>query len=361
MNLDTAKILKTLNPNKVWVPALISLGFVVFMIYTDKEFTVDKLNLIFDARALPIILAFVILLIKETALVYRIRTLTNEDISWGSSVYVIVLWEFASAVTPSVVGGTAVAVFILLKEGINMGKSLAYVMLTAILDNMFFVVAAPLVIGTLGTNLFPNFAGSIQGIFITSYLLIAIYTTVMSFALFYRPRVFKWMLIKITSIPFLRKWRLTAHKYGDEVILASSLLRGKKKRYWSKIILSTILAWVARYAILNCIIMAYNGDIGIMENILIFGKNLILWIVMLISPTPGGSGFAEGFFGQFFKDYLGEFTLGATVLWRVITYYTYLIVGAIVLPRWIRRVFFKKKEEVLKEAKLEEVGKIEQP
>ncbi|MEL7004091.1 MAG: lysylphosphatidylglycerol synthase transmembrane domain-containing protein [Bacteroidota bacterium] len=343
MNLDTAKILKTLNPNKIWFPALISLGFVAFMVYTDDDFTPQKLNLVFEARALPIILAFVALLAKEGAYIYRIRTLTNKELSWTSSVYVTIIWEFASAVTPSVVGGTAVATFILLKEGINLGKSLAYVMLTAILDNLFFVVSAPIVLLFLGTDLLPNFTGSLQGIFITSYLLIAIYTLIMSFALFYRPRIFKWLLIKITSIPFLRKWRYAAYQYGNEVMWASSLIRGRKKRYWAQIIMATIVAWVARYVILNFLIAAYNGDITFMEHIRILGKNLILWIVMLLSPTPGGSGTAEHFFIQFFEGYLGSFTLGTTLLWRLITYYTYLIVGALVLPRWIRKAFFKKK------------------
>lgn len=343
MNLDTAKILKTLNPNKVWFPVIISLGFVAFMVYTDDDFTPQKLNLIFEASVIPIILAFIALLIKEAAYIYRIRILTNKELSWSSSVYVTIIWEFASAVTPSVVGGTAVATFILLKEGINLGKSLAYVMLTAILDNLFFVVAAPMVLILLGTDLLPDFTGSLQGIFITSYLLIAIYTLIMCFALFYRPRIFKWILIKITSIPFLRKWRYTAYQYGNEVMWASSLIRGKKKSYWFDIISATIIAWIARYIILNFLIAAYNGDIVFLEHVRILGKNLILWIVMLLSPTPGGSGTAEHFFIKFFESYLGSFTLGATLLWRLITYYTYLIVGALLLPKWIRKVFFKKK------------------
>ena len=33
---------------------------------------------------------------------------------------------------------------------------------------------------------------------------------------------------------------------------------------------------------------------------LIFARQLIMWIMMLISPTPGGSGFAE----FVFKEYL---------------------------------------------------------
>jgi len=48
-----------------------------------------------------------------------------------------------------------------------------------------------------------------------------------------------------------------------------------------------------------------------------------------------------------FTDFLGEFihkglapTLG--ILWRLISYYPYLIVGALILPRWIRERIVKK-------------------
>ena len=345
MNLDTQKILKTLNPNKIWLPVAISVGFVAFLIITDENFTAQKINLVFEARIFPIALAFGVLLIKELAYIYRIRTLTNEEISWTNSVYVIMLWEFASAVTPSVVGGTAVAVFILLKEGINLGKSIAYVMLTAILDNLFFVIFAPIALLIIGPEQFPDFEGTLKGLFITSYSLIAIYTMVMVFALFFRPRLFKWILIKITSIKVLRRWRYAAYQHGNEVMWASMLIRGKQKRYWTKIIMATIVSWVARYAILNCLIAAYAQNLFFKDHLLILGKHLILWVVMLVSPTPGGSGLAENFFIEFFNVYLHEFTLGVTLLWRLLTYYPYLIIGAIILPRWVKKVFFKGKKK----------------
>ncbi|MTI21745.1 flippase-like domain-containing protein [Fulvivirga sp. RKSG066] len=344
MNLDTKKILKTLNPNKVWLPAAISVGFVVFMIWSDDNITTEKLNLIWQAKAFPVVMAFVMLLIKETAYVYRIRSLTNKQLTWTSSIYVIILWEFASAVTPSVVGGTAVAVFILLKEKINFGKSLAFVMLSAILDNLFFVVTAPLALLIIGYDIFPDFGQTMRGVFITSYSLIAIYTLVMCLALFYRPRLFKWFLIKVTSLKFLRKWRYAAYQHGNEVMWASSLIKGKKIGYWIRIITATIVAWIARYAILNFLIAAYTDGLDIIDHAVIFGKHLILWIVMLLSPTPGSTGTAEHFFMQSFVSYLDQYTIGAAMLWRIISYYPYLLVGAIILPKWVKRVFFNRRK-----------------
>jgi uncharacterized protein (TIRG00374 family) len=215
-------------------------------------------------------------------------------------------------------------------------------MLTAILDNLFFVTAAPLFLLFFGWSIFADLNATLRYLFVTSYILIALYTLVMSFALFWKPRVFKWVLIRITSIKFLRKWRYSAYQHGNEVMWASSLLKGKKLSYWFRISAATVVAWVARYSILNFLVASYTDGISFGSHLLIFAKQLILWIVMLISPTPGSTGTAEHFFMQFFEMYLGEFTLGAALLWRIITYYPYLIVGALALPRWIARVFFHK-------------------
>lgn len=348
MDLDSKKIFKTLNPNKIWIPVIFGILIVFYIFYRDPDITFKALQLLFDARTFPVILAILLLLCRDVGYIYRIRIITNKELSWTSSIYVIILWEFASAVTPSVVGGTAVAVFILLKEGINLGKSLAYVMVTAILDNMFFVVAAPIILLLTKGNIFPAIAGieyrlgnSLQYIFFISYTLIAIYTFIMAFALFIRPRAFKWVLIKITNIRFLKKWRYAAYEHGNEVVFASSQLRGRNTSYYLKIIFITIFIWSARYLMLNSLIAAY-ANINIADHMLIFSRQIIMWILMLASPTPGSSGTAEFFFTQFFRLFLGDYTFITMIFWRMLSYYPYLLLGAIFLPRWIKRVFFKK-------------------
>ena len=357
MDQNNKEIFKTLNPNKVWIPILFGLAIVFYLFYSDPDVTVDNLSLIFDAKWWPVTIAVLLILARAAGYIYRIRVIADKQLSLTSCVYVIMLWEFASAVTPSVVGGTAVAVFILMKEGINLGKSTAYVMLTAILDNLFFVVAAPLAILLAPGIVFPgvseqlSFFGKdfssqdgLQLLFIISYFLIAVYTLIMAYALFLRPRAFKWLLLKVTSIRFLRKWRFKAYEHGNEIVWASSQIRGKKVSYWTKIILATIFIWVVRYGQLNALVGAFES-INFSEHIVIFARQIVLWIIMLISPTPGSSGTAEFFFSPFFEEFLGQYTFVTNIFWRLLSYYPYLILGAIFLPRWIRRVFFVKKEE----------------
>ena len=155
MDLDAKKILKTLNPRKIWVPVALGLGIVIYLFLSDPEMSAEKLGLIFDATIVPVLLAIFVFFSRFAGYIFRIRSITNNELSWKNSLSVIILWEFASAVTPSVVGGTAVAVFILWKEGIKPGKALGYVLLTAIFDNLFFVLLAPLILFLGMENIFP--------------------------------------------------------------------------------------------------------------------------------------------------------------------------------------------------------------
>lgn len=350
MKIDSKKIFETLNPNKVWVPILIGLGIVFAMFYFDPSVTEESLKGVFDASIPWLILAIVVILFRDLGYVYRIREITQHHLTWVRAIYVIILWEFASAVTPSVVGGTAVAIFILNKEGIKLGKAIAYVMVTAILDNLFFVIGAPIILFFAKGHIFPSskvletqLQDSMEAIFWLSYTLYAVYSVVMAAALFYRPRVFKWVLIKLFSIKWLRKWKHDAVEYGNQIIDASKELSGKNWKYWVPIILATIFIWSSRYLMLNALISAFV-PLDLNENVIVFARQVIMWIVMMISPTPGSSGTAEFFFGQFFTEFLGNYTFVTSILWRLFSYYPYLILGAIFLPRWIRQVFFKKKK-----------------
>ncbi|MEQ9288775.1 MAG: lysylphosphatidylglycerol synthase transmembrane domain-containing protein [Cyclobacteriaceae bacterium] len=348
MDISANKVFKVLNPKNVWIPVVLGIGIVSFLFYQDPNVTADNLRLIFDASPEGVFFSLITLILRHAGYAYRLRVITDQEISWMRCIVIIVLWEFASAVTPSVVGGTAVAVFILTMEGLNFGKALAFVMVTAILDNLFFVVAAPGVMLLAPGQVFPSveaaelqIGDSLPYFFFISYGLIAIYTLVMSYGLFAQPRAFKWILLKCTSWKWLVKWKHKAGVYGDQIIMASAELKGKKARYWVLISLTTLFIWVSRYITLNSIVTSF-AQVSFGEHLVIFSRQVIMWIVMLISPTPGSSGTAEYFFIPFFEEYLESYTFISAIFWRMLTYYPYLLLGAIVLPRWVKKVFFKK-------------------
>jgi uncharacterized protein (TIRG00374 family) len=68
-----------------------------------------------------------------------------------------------------------------------------------------------------------------------------------------------------------------------------------------------------------------------------------MWVVLLISPTPGGAGIAEIMFNEYLSVFIPVGLVAAlAILWRLISYYSYLFIGSILLPSWLKRVFNKK-------------------
>jgi len=288
--------------------------------------------------------ALLCVVVRDAAYMYRIRVLTDKALSWRQSFDVIMLWEFASALTPSVVGGSGVALFILNREGITLGKSTAVVMITALLDELFYISMVPLVIITIGTsNLFPismekeifGITFGTQGVFWLGYGFIVLLTSIITLAIFYKPRAFKFILLQIFRLPFLQRWRYQIIEMGNDIITASGELKGKPSSFWVQAIAATYFSWTARFIVVNLMILAV---IPVSDHLLLYGRQLVMWVIMLISPTPGGSGIAEFAFSGFLADFIPlGLAGGLAFIWRILTYYPYIFVGAIVLPRWLKR------------------------
>jgi len=344
------KVPKIFNSKRIALAIGIGLLMIAYIFYDEmktKGLTFETLiNNVSNAKPFWLLMALLVLILRDGGYMYRIRYLTLKKLSWKSSFYVVVLWEFASALTPSVVGGAAIAIFILSKEKIPFGKSLAYVMLTTILDNLFFVFAGLLVLLYSGSYIFPetDFVSRefLINSFYLSYGLIAFYVFIMVFGLFISPRGFKLLLMKITSLKLFRRWKKAANEQGTQMIMASEELKSANANYWVKASLSTLLIWIARYFMLNCLVAAFaDKPLTLSDHHISLSRQVVMWIAQLISPTPGASGIAEKLFTVFFEDILTGIgvTIFVAFIWRAITHIAYLLLGAFILPKWIKKVF----------------------
>lgn len=289
-------------------------------------------------------LAILMMGVRDFAYMIRIRILTDKRLKWKQSFFVIMIWEFASALSPGVVGGAAVAMFILAREKIEMGRATAIVVVTALMDNLFYIVMTPLVFLFISNaDLFPSGEGAsflsanTQTIFWLGFLIIFGVCTILFISIFFYPRLIKIIIITIFKLPFLKRWKRNALQTGNDVVVTSKELRGKPAKYWLGAFGATVMSWVARYLVINFILMAFV-ELGFLDNVLIFGKQLVMWLIMLVSPTPGGSGIAEVIFADLLGDFVASSLLisALAILWRLISYFPYLFLGFILFPRWLR-------------------------
>ena len=274
--------------------------------------------------------------------IVRIRILTKNQLGWRAATYVILIWEFASALSPGVVGGAAVAMFILNRETIPFGKATAIVIITAFMDNLFFVLMIPLVFLFVDiATLFPPNEGSsvfFSWWFWAGFSIIASVCLLLYLTIFWYPKLASRFLLFIFRFPFLKRWKFIAAEWGKDIERASKEFKQEKSSYWFKVFGSTFASWISRYLVINAILNAFLA-LGFIDNILVLGKQLVLWLFMLVSPTPGGSGVAEYAFGELLVTFSSSMLLltALALLWRIISYFPYLFIGAILLPSWIRR------------------------
>ncbi len=341
-----------IKPRNAIYPAIIGLAVIVFLfmrdfdsrVFDDVDFTVGSV--------FWLLLAVVFMCGRDLGYMARLRTLSGGQLSWGQCFRVIMLWEFTSAVTPSAVGGTSVAILYIHKEGISVGRSSAMVMLTSFLDELYFIVVFPLLIFYFGIDkLFFSNPGEdllttgIMAFAVTAYSLKLIYLLILSYGLFFNPRGLKWLLMRIFKLGVLRRWYRAVNIVGTDIVNSSNEIKGQGGRFWGSVLMSTFLSWTSRYLVANALIMAFFSLSG---HLLMYARQVVMWIVMLILPTPGGSGFAEYLFTNYCSDLIAvpvELQLSAAALiaflWRGVTYYPYLIIGAVMLPKWISDKFGK--------------------
>ncbi len=335
--------LKIFKSRNIYIGIVVGLfSTLILFNYNTKESLSQVVAHLSDPRWLWLAGAVLALVIRDLFYVFRIKKLTSDELTWKGSIYTIILWEFASSVTPSVVGGTAIAMFILNKEGLTIGKSIAIVMLTAILDNLFFIIASPIIMYNTSQEflsverLFFGVSFKLNSLFLISYVLISAYTAFMVFGVLIRPKAFKRAITRFASM-FNYKWKRKMIKLSVDVMIASRELKGMGLMYWVKGAGFTLIVWVSRYFIVNCILAAYSlVEMSASQHLDVFSKHVILWVTQLISPTPGGSGLSE----YFFMTIIGT-SIGIATLWRGLTYYAYLILGSMTLPKWLKRVMMK--------------------
>ena len=103
-----------------------------------------------------------------------------------------------------------------------------------------------------------------------------------------------------------------------------------------KFFIATGGSWICRFLVLNFVLFAFL-ELGVIEHLVLLARQLVMWMILIIPTTPGGAGLAEMLFTDFLADIAGTGTLILTMafIWRGLSSYLYLIIGSILLPRWL--------------------------
>lgn len=342
---------------KVILPVLIGVGVVVLMFVHDaKKENLSEVwaSIHFDTRAiLCILLAFLFMLGRDFGMSWRFRALTDREIPWKSAFEVDFLCEFTSCITPSAVGGSSMGMVFLNTKGIEFGRATTLMMTTLFLDELFFVLSCPLIVlitpaGELFSVGEGAFSHGIRITFWAVYSVLFAWTLILFTGIIWKPRWIKKVLGKVTEWGFLKKWHTNALGLADNMIATGNELRTKPFRFWVEVFCGTALSWTSRYLVVNALFLGFVATADHAQW-LIFAREFVLWVVLNVSPTPGGSGLSEWLFSEYYGDLVSSagMALILAIFWRIISYYVYLGIGAVIVPGWLKNSLSKirKKKE----------------
>jgi uncharacterized protein (TIRG00374 family) len=214
------------------------------------------------------------------------------------------------------------------------------------LDELYFIIVCPVIFLFIPLyslfNVSSIITSTIGVVFWSVYVILFIWTSILYIGLFRRPDLIAKIFLLIFKLPFLRRWYDSISIFSETMINASREISHKPFSFWFKAFSATAMGWSSRFLVVNALFLAF---IPFNHQLIIFGRQVLLWIVMVVSPTPGGSGISE----FAFREYYNDFSLGSgpilviILLWRLISYYLYLMLGVMIIPKWIKKSFTKKK------------------
>ncbi|MBR2833425.1 MAG: flippase-like domain-containing protein [Bacilli bacterium] len=324
-----------MKKNSKYSGIIILIITVLVLYFALKDDFIEKLRYLFsfDIRWLLFaILLMVMYWVLKSFVIYFCTRKFDSKYSFKKSIKLILDTQFFNAVTPFSTGGQPYQVYRLRKQGISLEQG------TNIVIQDFIVYQIALIsLGTIAviTNnalgFFPN-DDLLKKLVIIGYL-INLFVIIGLFVVAFNKKGNKFILSMFIKIGAKFKLIKDKDKFLDrsnEIITNfhnNAVILMNSRWHFVKIIFLNFMALVCLYLIPFALIM------GLGEQINPFIAVVTSAYVMLIGsfvPIPGGSGGLEFGFVRFFGFFISGAKLSCImIVWRLITYYLGLIVGAI--------------------------------
>lgn len=301
---------------------MVSMGIVIYLTYTP-----GVLEHLKPKRLPGLGIAILVTLLKVYFTAAKIRYLADKVIGKMAAVRIALTWDFASAVTPSTIGGAPVATFAMTREGIQLGQSSAIMLYSVLLDQFWYAIAVPiLLISGVYFEVLPSEIGLVGNVtMILIYTGLLLYGAILAYGLLINPAAIKKVIHVLFKLPFLRKYADKVYDEADNLESYSKLLKKKPYTFVLKAFYLSTMTWLCKIALPVIVVLSLLPA----DEVLLSLRSLAMNLAFLVIPTPGGSGGVEGLFALFLGPLIDRkaFIGLAVFAWRVITYYSSIGLG----------------------------------
>jgi uncharacterized protein (TIRG00374 family) len=233
--------------------------------------------------------------------------------------------ELGAAISPPIIGGTAVKTGMLMQKGLSGGAALSLTVLESMEDGLFFLFMVPMALTISSSWDLPVIQDLLSGIRnISPRMLLAGSGVVCgAFLVLAQPRC-------RTSIMRFQPAARLAARIGPafhNVILIWRTIIFNGKSVFALTFALTAVQWICRYSVISLLLTSFGLPA---RPVLFIALQVLVFALMSFIPTPGGAGGAEAVFYLFYRPFLAAVTIGAVIIgWRFLTFYVLLLLAAV--------------------------------
>lgn len=235
--------------------------------------------------------------------------------------------ELGAAVSPPMIGGSAVKIGMLMQQGFTGGAALSLTVLESLQDSIFFIVMVPIALTASSSWDLPilRSAGeelSHPSLWMWLGSILVVLGIVMALLKQRSAKLFRRFSALRTLMDAIRS------SYGNFTATYHTIVLNGKRIFALTMILISI-QWVCRYSIVSLLLMSL-GIPG--QPVLFMALQVIVFALMTFIPTPGATGGAEVLFSLLYRALLPPGAIGlVTAGWRFLTFYFLLLLAAVLL------------------------------
>lgn len=267
---------------------------------------------------------------------YLITKKFNEEINFRPIFKLNVVTHFFNGITPFASGGQPYQVYALKKEKINIVDST-----NICVQNFVAYQLALVLLGTIAIilnnifNLFPDV--KLLKLFVLIGYLVNLSVAICLFSISFTQKFNRFVLKLIINLghklKIVKDKEETIERFNSHVsrFHKSTKLLLKDKKNLIKIVLYNMLGLICHYSVPLAVLYSM-GDLYSFNLFTCIIASAYVMIIGAFIPLPGGTGGLEYSFMSFFGNFVSDGKLTVLMLvWRFITYYFGMIVGAIAL------------------------------
>lgn len=291
---------------------------------------IKSANMLYWIPAVGFVVLYV--LIESGIITYMLRSLGHKVKTSHGFLYSFIGYFF-SCITPSASGGQPAQVYYMFKDGIPVATSTIVLLIAAITYKMVLVIVGLFVVifrpAFLMTYLKPIMGWVYLGVFLNvafiAFIMMLIFMPGITRK--WTMGVVRWLgrkgVIKAEKQEYyINRFENIMNQYADVSVYFKN-----NKKVVRNVFLITI---VQRFLMFSVTYLVYRS-LGLYgtDYFTIVMLQAVISVAVDMLPSPGGMGFAETFFLQIFNPICGTATLPAMVLSRGLSYYTELLLSAV--------------------------------